>query len=193
MCDDVIYDIMYEQSKNYCCAVAKYFIKLQSVLLNCSSITIVDSECTKDVIYTYESLKVASVFTNQFCPNRTYPLFCEALKNCSSGQEDIEKDLLCTQVRQKLCATEWRILEVNNRSEELINCQGFGETSQPNCTEQFDLADNNSICLPLCEEFSQFEPSYTNYIVGLYAFAHLVNLLGGIIVIIACVLNRTKM
>ena len=136
---------------------------------------------------------MASKFTNSFCADATYKLFCEALKQCSIGQDAAARRPLCTIVRQKLCTTEWRILEVNNRSEELIDCQGFGETGQPNCTEQFDLADNNSVCLPLCEEFSQYGPSYTNFIVGLDAIAHLVNVLGGIIVIIACILNRTKM
>ena len=166
---------------------------LQNPLFGCPNISIISSECTEDVIYTYESLKVASVFTNQFCPNRTYPLFCKALEHCNSGQEVFVRDLLCTQVRQKLCAAEWRILEVNNRSEEMMNCQRFGETSQPKCTKQFNLADNNSVCLPLCEEFSEYGEKFTDFIAALSAIVHLVNVIGGIIVIIACIWNRTKM
>ena len=152
--------------------------------------SIVNSTCTDDVIHTYESLKGASNYTNQFCLNHTY-LFCEALEHCSSGQDNNASELLCTQVRQNICTAEWRIIEVNNRSEELIDCQG--ETSQPNCAEQFDIADNNSVCLPLCKEFSQYGPSFTNFIVGLTVIVHLVNSVGGIIVIIACILNRAKM
>ena len=167
---------------------------LQSPLFGCPNISIQPSACTEEVIYAYESLKVASVFTNPFCA-KTYPLFCEALKLCSFGQDPIVKGLLCTKVRQELCTAEWRILEVNNRSEELIDCQalGFGETARPNCTEQFDLADNGSICLPLCKEFSQHGERYTDGVVGLHATVHLVNVIGGIIVIVACILNRTKM
>ena len=133
---------------------------------------------------------MASNFTNKFCINATYEMFCQALEHCSSGQD---AELLCTQVRQNFCTTEWRILEVNNWSEELIDCQGFGETNQPNCTEQFDLADNNSVCLPLCKEFSLFGPSFTNFLVGFTAIAHLMNVVGGIIVIIACIWNKAKM
>ena len=138
---------------------------------------------------------MASVFTNAFCPNGTYPLFCEAIMLCNTGhdQEVTVRNLLCTQVRQKFCTAEWRILEVNNRSEELIDCQGFGETGLINCTEQFDLADNNSVCLPLCKDFSQHGPSFTGFIVGLNAIVHLVNVIGGIVVIIACIWNRSKM
>ena len=152
----------------------------------------VDSTCTDDVTHTFESLKGASNYTNEFCLNHTH-LFCEALKHCSSGQVADARELLCTQVRQNICTAEWRILEVNGWSEELIDCQKFGETSRPNCTKQFDLANDNSVCLPLCKEFSQYGPSFTKFLVGLSAIAHLMNLLGGIIVIIACILNRAKM
>ena len=83
---------------------------------------------------------------------------------------------------------------MNNRSEGLIDCpQELGETTRPNCVEQFDLADNDSICLPLCQEFSQHGERYTDAIVGLHGIVHVVNIIGGIIVIIACILNRTKM
>ena len=170
----------------------QYIFYLQSPLFGCPNISIVYSGCTEDVIYTYESLKVASAFTNPFCARGTYPLFCKALELCSISQ-DVVRNLLCTQVRQKLCTAEWRILEVNNRSEKLIDCQGFGETGQPNCHEQFDLADNNSVCLPLCKEFSEFRRTFTDLVVGLSAFSGLVNVIGGIIVIIACIFNRAKM
>ena len=171
---------------------------LQSSLFDCPNISIdTSAPCTEQIIYTYEALKVASAFTNPFCAN-TYPLFCKALELCSTGQPLVigqAYGLLCTQARQKLCTAEWRILEVNDRSEELIDCQGlgFGETDHPNCTEQFDLADNNSVCLPLCKEFSQHGKKFTDTIVGLSGIVHLMNVIGGIIVIIACILNRTKM
>ena len=103
------------------------------------------------------------------------------------------RGLLCTKVRQEFCTAEWRILEVNNRSEGLIDCQGFGETARPNCTEQFNLADGDSICLPLCKEFSQHGETYTDAVVALHGIVHLVNVIGGIIVFIACILNRAKM
>ena len=151
------------------------------------------SSCTEDVIYTYESLKVASVLTNPFCAKATYNVFCKALQSCNSGTDQIARNILCTIVRQNLCTAEWRILEVNNRSEGLIDCYGYGETTTPNCTEQFDLADGDSVCLPLCKEFSQHGEQYTDAVVGLYGFVNLLNVLGGIVVFIACVVNRKKM
>ena len=149
--------------------------------------------CTEDVIYTYESLKVASAFTNPFCANRTYLVFCAALNLCSIGSDAVARSILCTEVRQKHCTLEWRIMEVNNRSEYLIDCDGFGETGKPNCVEQFDLADGDSVCLPLCEEFSQYDEKFTDAMVALQGFVNLVNVLGGIISFVACIINRKKM
>ena len=136
---------------------------------------------------------MASIFTNPFCTKRSYLLFCAALKLCADENEVSAKNILYGEVRQSHCTAEWRILEVNNKSEGLIDCHGFEETSQPNCSKQFDLANNGSICLPLCKEFSQLKEQFTDVFVGLYAFFHLVNVLGGIIVFGACLWNRSKM
>ena len=162
-------------------------------MYGCPNTTILDSPCTEDVIYTYESLKVASAFTNVFCARRTYLVFCEALNFCSINNDTAARSILCAEVRQEHCTAEWRIMEVNNRSEYLIDCYGLGETGKPNCVEQFDLAYGDSICLPLCKDFSQHNERFTDAIVALYGFVHLVNVLGGIIVFVACVFNRKKM
>ena len=120
-------------------------------------------------------------------------MFCVALRFCADDNEVSAKSILCGEVRQKHCTAEWRILEVNNRSEELIDCYGFGETGQPNCSEQFDLSNNGSICLPLCKEFSQHGEQFTNIFVGFHAPVYLMNALVGIIVLVACLWNRIKM
>ena len=162
-------------------------------MYGCPNTTIRDSSCTENVIYTYESLKVASALTNEFCVKRTYLVFCEALNLCSIGNDTAARSLLCTEVRQENCTAEWRIIKVNNRSEHLINCDEFGETGKPNCVQQFDLADGDSVCLPLCKEFSVYDDKFTDATVALHAFAHLVNVLGGIISFVACIVNRKKM
>ena len=162
-------------------------------MYGCPNTTIRDSPCSEDVIYTYESLKVASALTNPFCAKTTYLAFCEALNFCSINNDTAARSILCTEVRQEHCTAEWRIMEVNNRSEYLIDCYGFGETGKPNCVEQFDLADGDSVCLPLCKDFSQHNERFTDALIMLHGFVHLVNVLGGIIVFVACVFNRKKM
>ena len=158
----------------------------------CTNATTQELSCTEDVIHTYESLKVASALTNPFC-TKASPLFCKALNSCNSKSDAAAKRILCTIVRQQFCAAEWRILEANNRSEHLIDCQGYGETSKPNCVKQFDLADGDSVCLPLCKDFSQHNERFTDGTVALHAFVHLINVLGGITVFVACTVNRKKM
>ena len=162
-------------------------------MYGCPDTTILDSPCTEDVIYTYESLKVASALTNEFCAKRTYLVFCEARNFCSISNDTAARSLLCTLVRPEHCTAEWKILEVNNRSEYLIDCDGFGETGKPNCVEQFNLADGDSVCLPLCKDFSQHNERFTDATVALYAFIHLFNVLGGIISFVTCIVNRKKM
>ena len=147
-------------------------------------------------MFTFESLRAASVLTNPYCLTVTHShlnVFCKALSLCSIGNEFFVKAALCQEVRQKICTAEWRILEFNNKSEELIDCSIFGETGYPNCTEQFDLANNGSVCLPLCKEFSHHGKTLTDVRVALNAFCRMVNVFGGIIVFIACVWNRSKM
>ena len=170
-----------------------FFLCIQSDLYACPNVSTQDSSCIEDVVYTYESLKVASRLTSSFCIRRTQHIFCAALSYCDNDNGVYVNNILCTEVRQKHCTAEWRILEVNNRSEYLIDCYGFGETSKPNCIEQFDLADGDSVCLPLCKDFSQHNEQFTDAIVALHAFVHLFNVLGGIIVFVACIFNRKKM
>ena len=170
---------------------------LQSELYHACNITIQQSSCTEDVIFTFESLRTASALTNSYCLEVAHGhlnVFCQALNICNNGNGVFHvKVALCQRVGQKICTAEWRILEFNNRSEELIDCSMFGETDYPNCTEQFDLANNGSVCLPLCKEFSQHGKTLTDAVVALSAFCQVVNVLGGIIVFIACVWNRSKM
>ena len=169
---------------------------LQSVLYHACNVTVQQSSCTEDVIFTFESLKAASNLTNPYCLSVAHyhlNVFCKALSLCSISNDLHAKATLCQGVRQKVCTAEWRILEYNNRSDQLIDCSIFEETDYPNCTEQFDLANNGSVCLPLCKEFSLEGKVLDNALVGVYAFCHLVNVLGGIIVFIACVWNRSKM
>lgn len=143
-------------------------------------------------MYTYEALGLATQFTFPYCTFNSMDLFCKALDQCDSDGFYM-KELICQQARQEYCAAEWRILEVNNQTENLVDCDEFGETVALNCTEQFDLANGDSVCLPLCKEFSQHGEIFTDAVTALNAFINLVNVFGGITVLIACFWKRKKM
>ena len=144
------------------------------------------------LLYTYEALRTISLpSSQQYCTERVEKLFCDALMECSN--ESYVKDIVCQQVRQEYCTAEWRMLEVHNQTDGLIDCAGYEETAPLNCGNQFGLANNGSICLPLCGVFSQFSEAYTTPHLVLGATSHFISVIGGLIVLAASFRKRKKM
>ena len=89
-------------------------------------------------------------------------------------------------IREKYCSNEWMMI---NYTEEF----GCDEFVQLNCSDQFELADNGSVCLPLCAKFSFFNATFTTAYIVLIGIANGVNILGGIVVVIVSIQKRKKM
>ena len=151
-----------------------------------------DSDCMDQILYTYEALRTINLpSSQQYCSERVEALFCDALMECSN--ESYVKDIVCQQVRQEYCTAEWRMLEVHNQTDGLIDCEEYEETAPLNCSDQFDLTNDGSVCLPLCGEFSQYSESYTTPRVVLFAICLFMNVIGGIIIIVISVRKSKKM
>ena len=151
-----------------------------------------DSDCVDPILYTYEALRTINLpSSQQYCSERVGTLICDALMECSN--ESYVKDIVCQQVRQEYCTAEWRMLEVHNQTDGLIDCEEYGETAPLNCGDQFGLANDGSVCLPLCGEFSQYSEAYTTPRVVLYAVFLLISVIGGITVIIISFRKRKNM
>ena len=151
-----------------------------------------DSGCVDQILYTYEALRTINLpSSQQYCSERVETLFCDALMECSN--ESYVKDIVCQQVRQEYCTAEWRMLEVHNQTDRLIDCEEYEETAPLSCGEQFDLANDGSICQPLCGEFSQYSEAYTMPRVVLSAVFLLIGVIGGITVIIISFVKRKNM
>ena len=151
-----------------------------------------DSDCVDQILYTYEALRTINLpLSQQYCSERVETLFCNALMECSN--ESYVKDIVCQQVRQEYCTAEWRMLEVHNQTDGLIDCEEYEETVPLSCGDQFDLANDGSLCLPLCGEFSQYSEAYTTPRVVLSAVFLLLSVIGGIIVIIISFRKRKNM
>ena len=143
------------------------------------------------ILYTFEALRTINLpASQQYCTERVQALFCDALMECSN--ESYVKDIVCQQVRQEYCTAEWRMLEVN-RTDGLIDCEEYEDTASLNCGDQFGLAFNGSVCLPLCGEFSQYSEANTNFYIVLYATCLLIGVIGGIIVLAFSFWKRRKM
>ena len=139
---------------------------------------------------TYNALKSESRRTSLHCLNKTQELFCDALSECNDMS--YVRGLMCQEVRQEHCTAEWRRSE-SNRNYRLFNCDEYGETATLNCSDQFGLDDHGSICSPLCKDFSQEGKTATTVSIATYAIAHFINVIGGIIVLIAAYKNRKNM
>ena len=158
---------------------------------NCSASNL-DSNCMEQILCTYEALRTINLpSSQQYCSERVEMLFCDALMECSN--ESYVKDIVCQQVRQEYCTAEWRMLEVNNQTDGLIDCEEYDETASLNCGDQFGLTSDESVCLLLCEEFSQYSEAYTTLYIVLHATSNFISIIGGIIVIAISFKKRKKM
>ena len=144
------------------------------------------------ILYTYEALRITNLPSSQkYCSDRVEKLFCDALMKCDN--ESYVKDIVCQQVRQEHCTSEWRMLELSNQTDGLIDCEEYEETAQLDCSDQFDLTNDGHACLPLCEEFSQFSETYTTFRNTFYVICLIIGIIGGIIVIAISYRKRKKM
>ena len=73
----------------------------------------------------------------------------------------------------------------------LIDC--YEDTGTIDCGEQFGLAYNDSICLPLCKQFSQYGEASTNVYFAMSILSHIMNMIGGMAVLIIAFCKRQKM
>ena len=150
------------------------------------------SQPDSTLIFTYETLRAISQSTSQYCITKlsetlTQPETCEQFDNFSYIM-----DIMCQQVRQNYCTSEWRLLELNSTiSERLIDCSE--DTGSIDCGDQFGLAYNDSVCLPLCSEFSQYSETITTALFAIGIFSHITNIIGGMAVLITAFNKRQKM
>ena len=151
-----------------------------------------DSDCMNQTSYTYEALRTINLpSSQQYCSERVETLFCDALMECSN--ESYVKDIVCQQVRQEYCTAEWRMLEVHNQTDGLIDCEEYNETAPLTCSDQFDVTSDGSVCMPLCAEFSQYSEAYTVPRSILFTICQFVSIIGGAFIFAISFKKRTKM
>ena len=147
-----------------------------------------------NIVYTYEVLRSTSQLTYPFCITKmseelTRPESCTHFNN---NNYSYFRDLMCDSIRQDYCTAEWRLIELNSTlSAKLLDCDE--ETATIKCDEQFGLANNDSLCLPLCTKFSQYDKTFTNIYVALIIISQVINMIGGVAVFIASWIKRRKM
>jgi len=149
-----------------------------------------NSTCVDKLLDLYEALSFMNNCSTFCVNNATKDLFCTALRNCNNTL--LVNDIMCQEVRQDYCTLEWRSLELNE-SEKLINCDEYGETAPLNCSEQFGLDKNETICSPLCDKFSQHDEVFTIIYSYVFLILTFISFIGGIIVLIVSIRKWKKM
>lgn len=104
----------------------------------------------------------------------------------------------CKEIRDDICFAEWKLLELSMYGSLLPNCSDFDDDDDMDfrpdqvCNDQFKLYCD-SLCLPLCKEFSQNSEGLTLLQDILFIFAAVSSLIGGTIVIIIAIYRRNSM
>ena len=166
----------------------KHPMHIKLTYLQLQSTFCIESNCSEEHIDTIEALRSVAVFP--FCIDQVKKQFPK-FQNCSDDLECVES-IMCQEIRQEYCTSEWRVLELN-QSEGLIDCSDYGETVPINCSDQFGLANNDSVCQPLCEEFSQYSEAFTAFLRKWFAACSAISLFGGIISLAVSLYKRKKL
>lgn len=138
---------------------------------------------------------------NEECNIAAVPFFCDAMFSlCSDDSYVVDLEQECIQVRDENCTTEWRVLE-NIFDVSIPSCESFSANGAlsfakapalDTCPDQFNVYCD-SVCLPSCEDFSQFSHDATVASYALIITFQLTGVVSGVITLIGCLFNRKKM
>ena len=137
---------------------------------------------------------------NSLCTNNGLQFFCEAVNFLCDGSFNTSMSLSeeCIQVRDNHCAAEWRVVEgFLNLS--LPDCSSFDEGANLTISDAPQLpCPNNfarfcgSLCFPVCGEPILAEDLEDVYNIMSISF-YVINLIGGVITLIASIIKRKTM
>jgi len=141
------------------------------------------------------------VLRNKQCNNSALPFFCKVVFSLCGDDSSFIMDLMeeCITVRDNDCPVEWRVLE-NIFDISIPSCESyianrnitFTKAPPPKCPDQFDVFCG-SLCLPVCEQYSQVSHDATIASTVLTIIFLIIGLMGGVITLITCICNREKM
>lgn len=163
-------------------------------------------ELLVDSLFRTADSALSSRLTSTECRNKFMSFLCGhiIIKPCNLNDTDAAMKIQplaseCKEIRDDVCFAEWKLLELSPYAEYLPNCSsldgGDDEVdSRRNltCNKQFERFCD-SLCLPLCKEFSQNSDGLTLLQDILFIFAAVSSLIGGTIVIIIAIYRRKSM
>ena len=161
---------------------------IQILDFNCSNISAIRA---LQLVYV-----LGTLFENNHCVTDALPFFCAAIDSfCVDNTILPSLHEECIQVRDNNCSAEWRIAE-NLFSISVPSCRSFDTTvtfsSAPiqTCPDMFEVFCG-SLCLPSCQRISLLRVDVVYRV--WFTIVYVVNLIGGVITVIASIVYRQKM
>ena len=149
---------------------------------------------------------IVTGFVREQCAEVVLPFLCQYLHPPCDGNGSV--NLIsreeCSNIRDVVCANEWRLVMTTSSSSLLPICEHFSNvdnitndnttqiTPQPlQCHYQFK--EYCSLCLPLCGKFSQYRAGTKLGERSVLIFAGVAAFIGGILVFIAVIFRRESL
>ena len=105
----------------------------------------------------------------------------------------------CTNVRDDVCETEWRIAMTTEQGNLLPVCETFGADNQSSSINNtkplrchYQFKEFCGLCLPLCGSFSQYPDQVKLGERAVIILAAVLGLTGGFVILIAAVIKRLE-
>jgi len=150
-------------------------------------------------------LRMFSSLVNEQCSLVVLPFICQYVyPPCDDdGSPLLITQEQCVNIRDDVCATEWRITMAMEQGSLLPVCEEFGGennsssvgirnmSDSPSCHYQFD--NFCGVCLPLCGSFSQYRVQTKLAVKVILIFSATLELIGGSLVLLAAVIRRKQM
>ena len=142
---------------------------------------------------------LGEMFENNYCVVDAVSFFCATINSLCVDNTTTNLHEECIQVRDNRCSSEWRVAE-NLFSISVPSCDSFKNgtnitfSSAPiqTCPDMFAVFCG-SLCLPLCQEVTMFSDGVDTAFRVWFTVLYAVNLIGGVINVIASIVYRQKM
>jgi len=145
-------------------------------------------------------------FISEQCAEVVLPFLCQYIHPPCDGNGSVNliRQEQCNNIRDVVCADEWRLVMATSSSSLLPICEHFSNVDNitgDNTTQttpqplqcQYQFKEYCGLCLPLCGEFSQYKASTKLGERSVLIFAGVSAFIGGILVFITAIFRRESL
>ena len=149
----------------------------------------------------FSILESFSAIVSKECLDTVMPFLCQYVyPPCSdNGSAQFITQEQCTNIRDDVCKTEWKIAMTTEQGNLLPVCETFGTDNQSSSINNtkplrchYQFKEFCGLCLPLCGTFSQYPDQVKFGERAVLILAAVIALTGGFLIFIAAVIKRLE-